>query len=81
MTSFKQAHLLFCTFLEYLLLFLDDNVGVESKQFSNSKSSASGCRLSFAWFFCQFQPDVDYKSVAYKKKRVTRNTFFYVFLF
>ena len=47
-TSFKQAHLLFCTFLEYLLLFLDDNVGVESKQFSNSKSSASGCCLSFA---------------------------------
>ena len=30
-TSFKQASLLFCTFLEYLLLFLDENVGVESE--------------------------------------------------
>ena len=29
--SFKQAYLFFCTFLEYLLLFLDENVGVESK--------------------------------------------------
>ena len=29
--SFKQAYLVFCTFLEYLLLFLNDNVGVESE--------------------------------------------------
>ena len=38
--SFKQTYLFFCTFLEYLLLFLDENVGVESKQFSNNKSCA-----------------------------------------
>ena len=29
--------------LEYVLFFLDDNVDEESEQFSNSKSSASGC--------------------------------------
>ena len=39
------------------------------------KSSASGLSLAFAYFFyffffccCQFQPGVDYKSVAYIKK-------------
>ena len=47
------------------LLFLDDNVDEECEQFSNSKSSASGCCLAFAWFFGQFQPDIGYKSVAY----------------
>ena len=42
----------------------------ESKSFSNSKSSASGCCLAFAQFFCQFQPGVAYKSAAYTKKRM-----------
>ena len=35
--------------LDYLLLFLDDNVDEESKLFSNSESS--GCCLAFAYFF------------------------------
>ena len=39
----------------------------ESESFSNSKSLAAGCCLAFAWFFCQFQPGVAYKSVSYKK--------------
>ena len=30
-TSLKQAHLFFAHFLEYLLLFIDDNVDEESK--------------------------------------------------
>ena len=50
-TSLKQMHLLFVQFLEYLPLFLDDNVDKESKSFSNSKSSASVCCLAFAWFW------------------------------
>ena len=39
------------------------NNNKEYDYFSNSKSSA----LRFAWFFCQFQPGVAYKSVVYKK--------------
>ena len=35
-------------FLEHVLLFLDDNVNEECDQFSNSKSSASGCCLECA---------------------------------
>ena len=50
-TSLKQTHLFFPDFLEYLLLLLDGNVDEESKLFSNSESSASGCCLAFAWFF------------------------------
>ena len=34
-------HLFFAHYLEYLLLFLDDNVDEENESFSNSKSSAS----------------------------------------
>ena len=55
-TSLKQTHLFF-TFLQYLLLFFDE----ESKKFSNDESSALECCL-------QFQPAVAYRSVAYKKK-------------
>ena len=62
-TSIKQTHLFFAQFLEYLLLFQDNKVDEENQYFSNSKSSASGCCLAFAWFFCQFQPGVVYKSV------------------
>ena len=32
------------------------------------KSSVSESCLAFAYFICQFQPGVAYKSVAYKKK-------------
>ena len=47
-TSFKQTYLFLVHFLEYLLLFLDDKVDEQSKTFSNSKSSVSGCYLAFA---------------------------------
>ena len=62
-------YLFFVHFLEYFILFLDedDNTDLDSKKFSDSKSSASGCCFAFARFFCQYQPDVAYKSVAYKK--------------
>ena len=36
-TSFKQAYLIFLHFLEYLLLFLDDNMDKESKYFQIAK--------------------------------------------
>ena len=39
-TSLKETHLFFVHFLEYLLLFLNDNVDEESDLFANSKSSA-----------------------------------------
>ena len=38
-----------------------------SEEFSNSKNSDSGCCFSICLIFCQFQPGVAYKSVAYKK--------------
>ena len=41
--SLKQTH-----FLEYALLFLNDNEDEESEWSSNSKSSASGCCLAFS---------------------------------
>ena len=40
--------------LNAALLLLDDNVDEENKKFSNSKNSASGCCLAFAWFFAKF---------------------------
>ena len=40
------------------------------KNFQIAKCSASGCYLVFAFFFCQFQPGIAYKSVAYLKKHV-----------
>ena len=67
-TSYKQVHLFSCTFLENLLLFLNENLDEEGELFSNSQNSTWGCCFAFAWFFCQFQPCVAYKSVAYKKK-------------
>ena len=36
------------------VLFLDDNVDQECESFSNSKISASGCCLAFAYFFANF---------------------------
>ena len=41
-TPLKQTYLFSVHFLEYILLFLDDNVD-ETNKFSNSKNSASGC--------------------------------------
>ena len=38
----------FAYFSEYVLLFLNDNVDEECEQFSNSKSSVSGCCLAFS---------------------------------
>ena len=52
--SFKQAYLFFVQFLEYLLLFLYDNMDEENKYFSNSKCWVSGCCLAFAWFLGNF---------------------------
>ena len=64
--SLKLLHLPFSRFLEYLPLFLDDNVDEKNTKFSNSKSSASGFFLAFA-YFCQFQSGLAYKSVPCKK--------------
>ena len=58
----------FVHFLEYLLLFLYDNVHEESELFLNSKSLSLKALLSFCLIFCQFQPCVAYKSVANGKK-------------
>ena len=73
--SWIQTHLIFCLFLEDLLLFLDDNVDEELEYFSNRKSSVSGCLNSSSFSIClifnQFQSDVAYKSVAYKKNTST----------
>ena len=50
-----NSHTCFFTyFLEYVQLFLDDNVDEECEWFSNRKRLASGCCLSFAWFFANF---------------------------
>ena len=37
---FNHNHLFFAHFVEYLLLFLDDNMDEENELFSNSKISA-----------------------------------------
>ena len=54
-------------FLEYALLFLDDNEDKESEWFANSKKSSLRVLRIFSLIFCQLQPDVAYKSVAQKK--------------
>ena len=63
----KQTYLLFVYFLEYLLLFLDDNMDEESKHFSNSKSSPAGCCLTFAWAFANFSLALLIKLMLIKK--------------
>ena len=55
-------------FLEYLLLFLDDNADEESEKISYNL--ASGCCLLFCFIFSQSQPGVAYKSVTNRKERV-----------
>ena len=52
----------FAYFSGYDLLYLVDNVDEEYEYFSNSKSSASGCCLAFAYLFCQFHPGVAYNT-------------------
>ena len=61
--SWIQIYLFFCLFFRICSIIF---VGEEWEQFTNSKSLVSGCCLAFARFFCQFQPGVGYKSVAYK---------------
>ena len=43
----ENRHLFYCTFFRTWPI-LDDNVHAESKYFSNSKSSVSGCCLALA---------------------------------
>ena len=66
-TSFKQTYLFYVHFLEYLLLFLEDNLDEEREQFLNSKSSASGCCLDFALFFANFSLALLIKVLIIKK--------------
>ena len=66
MISWIQIHLFFCLFLEYVLLFLDDLVDQENKQFSSNNTSHARVLLSICLIFCQFQSGFGYKSVAYK---------------
>ena len=63
--------LVFTPFLEYFLLFLDDNIDERSEYFSNSKSSASGCCLAFARYFANFSLALPMK-VLLLKKRILR---------
>ena len=58
----------FVCVLEFFLLFLDESLVQKNKYFSKSKSSVSRC--CFSLIFCQFQPGIAYKRVAYKKKHV-----------
>ena len=53
-TPLKQMYFFFLHFLEYLLLFLNDNMDQTSKQCLNSECSASGCCLAIAYFFTNF---------------------------
>ena len=63
MISFEQTYLIFY-FLEYLHLFLDDNVDEEANNFQGCV--ASGCCLDFVWFFASFSLAL-LVSVAYNK--------------
>ena len=47
-TSSKQTNLSFVHSLEYIVLFLDNNMDEVSKYFSNSERSPSGSWLAFA---------------------------------
>ena len=54
--------------LEYVLLFLDDTVNKEMNNFQIARVQPRDVALSLCCFlFCQFQPCVAYKSVAYKE--------------
>ena len=45
----------FAYFLEYVPLFLENNMDKDCEKFSNSKSSGSGCCWAFAWIFAKFR--------------------------
>ena len=63
-----QIHFFFCLFLvEYVLLFLDDNVMKNVNNFQTAKIQPQ-VLLSIYLIFCSFQPGVVYKSVAKKKR-------------
>ena len=66
-TSWKQTRLFFVHFLEYFLLFLEDKVDKKNLIIFKSQKFSLRVLLSFRLIFCQFQPGVAYKSVAYKK--------------
>ena len=65
-----MALCVFRHFIEYLLLFLDDDMDKKCGYFPTQQKFSLRVLLSFCLNFCQFQPSVAYKSVAYKKKRV-----------
>ena len=65
-TSFKQVQLFFCTFLEYSYYFWTITWCGGRIIFKQQKFSFR-VLLSFCLIFCQFQPGVAYKNVAYKK--------------
>ena len=69
--SLKQTHLFFVYFLEHLL-FLDDNVDEDDKQFSNTESSTSMCCVAFAEIFANFSLALLIKVLLIKKKLVDR---------
>ena len=52
--------------LEYILLFLKDNIDEECQRFSNSKNFNFNVLLSICFVFSKFQPGVAYKSFAYR---------------
>ena len=60
-------HLFFVHCLEYLPLFLDDNLEEKANNYQIAKVQPQRVLLSFCVIFCQFQPGVTYKSIAYKK--------------
>ena len=57
--------------LFFIFIFLDDNVDEECEKIQIAKIQPRGVAQHLLDFFCQFQRDVTYKSVAYKKKRVS----------
>ena len=68
--SLKQTHLFFVHFLRISPIILDDKVDEESEQVFKQQNFNLRVLLSFCLTFCQFQPGIAHKSVAYKKKRV-----------
>ena len=52
------------------LLFLDPNVDEQRDQFSDSKNSASGCFLHFAWFLANFSLVLLIKVLLIKKASI-----------
>ena len=65
-TSLKQTHLFLYIFLEYLLLFLDDEINKRTRRIILKQQKFSLRVLLSFLIFCQFQPGVAYKGVPYK---------------